>query len=204
MAKRVHLSSEERREQILHGALKVFSVKGFDAATTKEIAHAAGISSTGLIYHYFDDKAALLRAVIEAKIKGSRIEDFTRTFLDLPLREGLRLFVHHYLNEISDPDTVAFVRVLVGEAMRRPEFAAVFSEAMVSQGFSLVEAFFRHHQEQGNIRPIDPTITTLRFVGSLTSVFLMREVLQLPALQSLDPSQIERTLVEDFLQGILP
>src|SRR5215468_3763997 len=58
-------NSEERRTQILEGALRVFSSKGFVQATNKDIAEAAGINSPGLIYHYFKDKADLLRAVIE-------------------------------------------------------------------------------------------------------------------------------------------
>jgi AcrR family transcriptional regulator len=46
----------ERREQIINGALQVFSTKGFLAATNKAIAEAAEINSPGLIYHYFASK----------------------------------------------------------------------------------------------------------------------------------------------------
>nr|MCR5661372.1 TetR family transcriptional regulator [bacterium] len=46
--------AEARREQIIQAALKVFSEKGFLAATNKDIAAAAGIAP-GLIYHYFKD-----------------------------------------------------------------------------------------------------------------------------------------------------
>ena len=42
---------EERRQQIIDGALEVFSEKGFEKATNKDIAEAAGIGSPGLIYH---------------------------------------------------------------------------------------------------------------------------------------------------------
>lgn len=40
---------ERRRQQIIDGALVVFSQKGFDKATNQEIAEAAGIASPGLI-----------------------------------------------------------------------------------------------------------------------------------------------------------
>jgi hypothetical protein len=68
----------------------------------------------------------------------------------------------------------------------------------------MLTAFFRHHQELGNIRPIDPALLTLRFGGSLTGVLIMREVLQVPGVRALDMAAIERSLVEDFLKGVVP
>ena len=55
---------EDRREQILESALRVFARKGFARSTNKDIAIEAGITP-GLIYHYFESKEALLQAVIE-------------------------------------------------------------------------------------------------------------------------------------------
>ena len=55
--------AEWRRERILDAALQVFGSKGFDAATTRDLAAAAGVTS-GLLYHYFANKEALLVAVI--------------------------------------------------------------------------------------------------------------------------------------------
>ncbi len=52
---------EDRREQIIDAAMKVFSQKGFLRATNKDIAREAGITP-GLIYYYFENKEALLTA----------------------------------------------------------------------------------------------------------------------------------------------
>ena len=43
----------ERRQQIIDGALDVFATKGFENATNKDIARASKIGSPALIYHYF-------------------------------------------------------------------------------------------------------------------------------------------------------
>lgn len=45
---------ENRRQQIIDGALQVFGTKGFEKANNKDIAVAARIGSPGLIYHYFN------------------------------------------------------------------------------------------------------------------------------------------------------
>src|SRR2546428_13516039 len=57
---------EDRREQIIDAAMRVFSQKGFSRATNKDIAREAGITP-GLIYHYFENKEALLKAMIERR-----------------------------------------------------------------------------------------------------------------------------------------
>jgi TetR/AcrR family transcriptional regulator, cholesterol catabolism regulator len=54
--------AEWRRQRILDAALLVFGSKGFDAASMKEVAAAAGVTS-GLLYHYFASKEALSLAV---------------------------------------------------------------------------------------------------------------------------------------------
>lgn len=50
---------EERRGQILHAAVKLFSDKGYYTTTIAQIAREAGVS-TGLIYQYFGDKDDIL------------------------------------------------------------------------------------------------------------------------------------------------
>jgi len=54
---------EDRREQIMEAAMRVFAQKGYMRATNKDVAQEAGIT-TGLIYHYFDSKEALLKALV--------------------------------------------------------------------------------------------------------------------------------------------
>jgi AcrR family transcriptional regulator len=54
--------AEWRRQRILDAALLVFGGKGVDAASMKEVAAEAGVTS-GLLYHYFASKEALSLAV---------------------------------------------------------------------------------------------------------------------------------------------
>jgi AcrR family transcriptional regulator len=49
------------REQILRAALRVFSLKGYAAASMEDIRLATGCSKGGL-YHHFDSKRAVLAA----------------------------------------------------------------------------------------------------------------------------------------------
>jgi len=74
MSPRTSLSNQkirdERRDQILHAALKVFAYKGLKAAKIANIAALAGISQ-GLIHHYFICKADVYTAVVERAMTGA-------------------------------------------------------------------------------------------------------------------------------------
>lgn len=49
---------------ILDSAMRLFAEKGYAHTTTRNIATEAGLS-VGLMYHYFDNKESLLRAVFD-------------------------------------------------------------------------------------------------------------------------------------------
>jgi TetR/AcrR family fatty acid metabolism transcriptional regulator len=75
----------DRREQLLDAAQALFAGCGFEATSISAIARRAGVSD-GLLYRYFDDKRALLAAVLEryveatirrAEIAAAGASDFT-------------------------------------------------------------------------------------------------------------------------------
>ena len=59
--------TEDRREQIIDAALRVFAEKGFAHATNSEIAREAGNMTPGLIYYYFKSKEDLLKVVLQER-----------------------------------------------------------------------------------------------------------------------------------------
>ena len=59
-----------RRQQLLHAAARLFRQKGFAATTTRDIAAAAGMRSGSPFYH-FENKAALLCAVMAQGMRGA-------------------------------------------------------------------------------------------------------------------------------------
>lgn len=68
--KEKRMSKEKRREQILSSAKTVFIDKGFNGATTVEIAKEAGISEVTL-FRYFDSKKELFMESIKPVLFNS-------------------------------------------------------------------------------------------------------------------------------------
>lgn len=61
---------DERREQIIWAALKVFARKGLAAAKVSDIAAEAGLSH-GLVYHYFGSKDQLFTELVKIAVHYS-------------------------------------------------------------------------------------------------------------------------------------
>jgi AcrR family transcriptional regulator len=61
MSPKTTAKSEETRGKILAAALHVFSERGFEAATMREVAAKAGVA-VGAAYYYFDSKDAIVMA----------------------------------------------------------------------------------------------------------------------------------------------
>ena len=62
---------EERREQILQAALKVFSRRGLAATKISDIAKEANLSH-GLVYHYFNSKDEIFITLVKRALEGSK------------------------------------------------------------------------------------------------------------------------------------
>ena len=58
------MAGEKRRLQILIVAVRLFSQRGFRGTTTKEIAHAAGISEA-MVFRHFATKEELYAAILD-------------------------------------------------------------------------------------------------------------------------------------------
>jgi AcrR family transcriptional regulator len=65
VARRRRLSVEDRRQELIDAALRLFSARGPEAVSVDDIAAEAG-ASRALLYHYFDNKHDLYLAALRA------------------------------------------------------------------------------------------------------------------------------------------
>ena len=63
------MRGEETRRRIVEAALRLFGERGYDGASTRDIAAAAGVNAPALQY-YFDNKAGVYRACAEYVADG--------------------------------------------------------------------------------------------------------------------------------------
>lgn len=193
---------EQRRQQIINGALEVFATNGFEKATNKQIAQAAGIGSPGLIYHYFKDKADLLRHVIEQRAPLYQLIAHPEVLMALPPREALTLFARRFLKILDNRAALSAFKLMVGEATRQPMVAEMLNQLGPGRGLPVLTHYLAQQMDAGTLRRMDAGAATRCFVGPLVAYVVTRELFVQPDSQTLTIDEMIETLVEVFLQGM--
>lgn len=71
MARTIAKDHDQKRQQILKSAAKVFADQGFDRASMSQLARECGISKAN-IYHYYDSKDAILFDILDCYLRDLR------------------------------------------------------------------------------------------------------------------------------------
>ncbi len=194
----------DRRGQILDAAFEEFSEKGFKGATIKSIAGAAGLQSPALIYWYFPDKEALFREVLGAKIPVLRAVRDPTGLLDLPPEEVLPSIARGYLSTFDNPAAQRMVRLIIGEAMRRPEIADIFGSAVIKRVLGFLKSYMARQVELGRLRPHDVRSSARAFIGMLLPQAGGKLFFPVIREDGLTDEEHIATAVNVFLEGLRP
>ena len=148
--------SEEQRQAklqaILDAALDVFADKGFADARLDDVAARAGVAK-GTIYLYAKSKEALFETLIHTGI-AVPIETIEEKVLalDLPAEATLRMLFAFLRQEVLGTRRKEIVRLILSEAGRFPEIAAVYYREVISRGMGLLRHIAERAVERGEFR----------------------------------------------------
>ncbi|MBV9020238.1 MAG: TetR/AcrR family transcriptional regulator [Chloroflexi bacterium] len=193
---------EDRREQIIDAAMRVFSQKGFTRATNKDIAHEAGITA-GLIYHYFENKKAVLDAIIEERSPWRTVRSLSPHVLALPPEQFLRLLVPQVLSIVEEEKFVQLIHVLLPEAIHNPEIGHPMAETL-GKMVNFLTDYFSSKMVNGELRQGNAALAAQTLLGCVTGFVLRRQVLRDPTALEYTHEQIAEVIVETLLKGLLP
>ena len=119
--------SEARRTQILTAAAHCFRRHGFHGASIAQISKAAGMSA-GHIYHYFDNKEAIIAAIVAQDL--ARVLTLTAELRSArDVKDAMIASVSESVIEHLDPDVAALRLEIVAEAARHPAIAEIVRAA---------------------------------------------------------------------------
>lgn len=166
---------ENRKRQvakILGNARRLFARDGYDRVSMDSLAAACGLTKP-VLYYYFENKRAVLLAVLEAHWaeQAAALEAFR---LSGDVRRTLSDLARMILKEAGRPENGDIIRIVLAEATRHPEIGRAF--------FQAIGPVFE--RRLGEIRPhLSPrlsegTVLALfhQFVGSLAHYSLLQQV----------------------------
>src|SRR5258708_39824050 len=96
--------------------MRAFAQKGFSRTTNKDIAREAGITP-GLIYHYFENKEALFKAIIEKRSPLHTVRSISPEMLALPPEVFSRFLMQQLLTIVEREAFVQVRRAFLPEAV---------------------------------------------------------------------------------------
>jgi AcrR family transcriptional regulator len=117
----------KQRERILEAARLCFVKRGFHGASIADIAHAADMSP-GLMYRYFENKNAIIKAIIDRQLEfGRRALEEIKSPADLV--QGVLNAIERWRSGSSDQMSAPLFLEISAEATRDPDIAATVEEA---------------------------------------------------------------------------
>jgi AcrR family transcriptional regulator len=188
-----------RVQEILEAALRCFVRTGFSAASMRDIATEAGVS-LGLLYRYFDDKAAIVAAAIRADSGEFRLRlgDLVANGLT---GETLLTFLEREVALRSEASMFALTAEIVAEAARSPAIAALVRQNIETAETDLTEVLFAFYGPREKVELQQFALNRASHLLSLVDLFAMRvflglnvnprEALEL-ALENPNPYRINR------------
>ena len=179
-------------EAVFDAVLAVIAEQGYERATTRAIADAAGINEATL-FRRFTSKENLLRQAVRSNFVGFALD------LDAPgddVTADLITIVSYYARLYETRGGV--VLTLMREAKFSPEVAAVLAEP--EKLLAKVDEVILHHQRRGALVVEPPRHTFFALIGPLMMRSFARRVDRLATQAPADPEAV----VKRFLDGHRP
>ncbi|HEX6540318.1 MAG TPA: helix-turn-helix domain-containing protein, partial [Ktedonobacterales bacterium] len=160
-----------RRTQILDAATRVFASKGFNRATIRDVAQAAGIAD-GTIYNYFANKTDLLMGLLD------RLNDTERRPVSLAQVADTSLagFFRAYLCERVEAlwSNADLFRAVLPELLANPDLRARYYDEVVAPTMTLAEAAIGGLIASGTVRDLDLPLSMRIVAGSVLGLMVLQ------------------------------
>lgn len=190
-----HSSTAQR---IVDAALACFVEKGIDAATTREIAHAAGVNEV-TVFRHFHNKRGLVQAVLES---ASPVEPLRAQLSGSLTYEDLRADLTVIGRTISEVwmANAPRIKFSLQNAATYPEVVEI-SISMRNQLLGLLGEYFQTMAKKGKIRSAAPAELAPLFVGPFVMRVLFRAFMGPGHEDGLNLDEIQQLHVEMFVRA---
>jgi TetR/AcrR family transcriptional repressor of nem operon len=173
--RRLTRKGQETRQRIVDAAADLIFEQGVAHTTIEDVRAAADVSSSQL-YHYFDDKPALVRAVIEHQ--ADAIVDGQETF-DLSSGDGLRAWRDWVIEHQRKLNCSGGCPIgSIGSELAETDSEA---RADVADGFkrweAAIQSGLREMHARGRLTPdTDPDTLALALLAALQGGLLLTQI----------------------------
>lgn len=165
---------DERREQILLQAGKVFAAKGYSGTKIADLAEAARMSQ-GLLYRYFDGKESLFSELIQASFR--RLNAAAAALEQMPIapHEKILLALTQLFRSLEADPAFAERVLLIAQASMSDDVPAgtrTIIETERSQPYEVMARVMKAGQQEGTVLPGEPAQLSMLFWTTIKGLAL--------------------------------
>lgn len=189
----------ETHQRILKAAQTLFSRRGYEGTTTKDLAQAAGVAE-GTIFRHFPNKKSILVEVATAgwvEILTDLLTELSEMANYKAVGQVMRRRMLHLRENVD------LMRVCFLEAQFHPDLREQIQEKVISKMTEVAEAFFQTAMERGVYRPMNPRIVAQVFLGMFAVAGFSEITLLEPNASPQVMLEIAEGLTDIFLNGVL-
>jgi AcrR family transcriptional regulator len=167
------------RTAIVRAAAEEFTERGYEAASLRAVARRAGVDSA-LVHHYFDDKADLFAATLEAPLRPDRVLDVV---LGAPRDAVGETLVRYLLTQLEDERAAGRMVLILRTVLSSGPGTRMLREFLTREVFARLAALANADDAQ-----LRADLAASQIVG----VMMTRYALKLEPIASADPDELAR------------
>lgn len=169
---------DERREQILAAALKLFATKGLAAARMSDLSKSSGISQ-GLVYHYYRSKEELFINLVDTAIEKMNSAAINLEKLPISAKEKIVLATDSLLkgfNEHANTSDYYFLITQTALSDAFPKEAKDIIRLKNNIKYDVMKRIFKQGQDEGTVRNFNVAEMATLFFSTMNGLALNKAI----------------------------
>ena len=170
---------DDRVSELLGVAAEVFIERGFEGASTNEIARRANCSKTTL-YTRYPSKEKLFLAVLEQRMELI-LSDFATTLQpELPMEQTLKDYGFRLMQLALSENQLGMIRVISMEASRFPDLGRRFYELGPGRGVAILVNYMEEQIKRERLVKESPQMMAEHLISLITGGYVRWTMVGLP------------------------
>lgn len=194
------MPKENTEDKIMDAAIKLFYQKGYNGASTSEIAKEAGIAE-GTIFRYFKTKKEILNQVL-IKLIENLSQSLITDRMDMILKENKGQSTRDILKIILSDRVVMIddnwetIKIIITEMQFHEDIKEAFFKNVVSRVDKLLDKLIESGIEKGSIKNINKLLIKQVIVGNFASYIIRKKFMNCEEIINIDD------VIDVLLNGI--
>lgn len=196
------MKGPQRRRQLIDVAIELFSQKGFQGTTTREIAAAAHVNEA-IIFRHFETKEGLYAAILDQRARETLSEEALEALRGLATLDDDEGFFHFVVQRILHAyrDHPQYQRLLLFSLLEKHPFAEGYHQRFVAPAHHFVRDYIQKRQQQGAFRACDPNLAVFT-LASMALQYGMNRWLFGHSNPKVSEEEVIQAITDLFLNGI--